>query len=108
PLDAPPPPGGSVTTLAGPRAAGRTGALAWPAALAGLLLGALAIRLWAFGGVSFALNADDGRYVAVAQNLAHGHAPSGAAEWFGGRVLLLFPVAGLFRLLGASDYTAVA
>jgi 4-amino-4-deoxy-L-arabinose transferase-like glycosyltransferase len=97
-----------VTTLAGPRAAGRSAALAWPAALAGLLLGALALRLWAFGGVSFALNADDGRYVAVAQNLAHGHAPSGAAEWFGGRVLLLFPVAGLFRLLGASDYTAVA
>jgi 4-amino-4-deoxy-L-arabinose transferase-like glycosyltransferase len=92
--------------VAGARA--RIGALQGALALGAVLLGALALRVWAFGGVSFGLGDDDGRYVAVAQNLAHGDLPHGAAEWFGTRVVFLWPVAGLFRLLGADDAVAVA
>lgn len=84
---------------------GRAGA---PLAMLGVLLGAAALRLWAFGGVSFAHNSDDGRYAVVARNLSGGHLPEGDAEWFGYRITFLWPVALLFRTLGASDYTAVA
>lgn len=76
--------------------------------VAGAVVMGLALRLWAFAGVSGAYLADDTRYVAVAQNLAHGFAPSGDGEWFGARVVFLWPVAGLFRLFGAGDVTAVA
>ena len=34
--------------------------------LAGVLAGAVAMRIWALGGTSFALGSDDSRYVAVA------------------------------------------
>jgi 4-amino-4-deoxy-L-arabinose transferase-like glycosyltransferase len=74
----------------------------------GIVGAALALRLWAFGGVSFAYGADDARYVLVAQNLAHGYLPSGETEWFGARAAFLWPVALLFRLFGAGDYAAVA
>jgi len=77
-------------------------------ALAAILVAAAVLRFWAFGGVQFAHLGDDGRYVAVAQNLANGFAPSGDAEWFAGRVAFLWPVAGLFRVFGAGDVTAVA
>ncbi|HJZ62142.1 MAG TPA: glycosyltransferase family 39 protein [Miltoncostaeaceae bacterium] len=82
----------------------------WAAALAlvAVIAVAVAFRAWAFGGVSFALGSDESRYVAVAQNLASGHMPHGAAEWFGTRLVLIWPVAGLFRWIGASDYTASA
>ena len=53
-----------------------------------LLVGVL-MRVWALGGTSFALGSDDSRYVAVAQNLASGHLPSGDAEWFGARGVFL-------------------
>jgi len=76
--------------------------------VAGALAGALALRLWAFGGITAAHLGDDTRYVAVARNLSNGHAPRGDAEWFGGRVAFLWPVAGLFRALWADDRTAVA
>jgi 4-amino-4-deoxy-L-arabinose transferase-like glycosyltransferase len=66
------------------------------------------VRLWALGGLSFALGSDDSRYVAVAQNLAAGHLPEGDAEWFGARAVFLWPVALTFRVLGADDYRAVA
>jgi 4-amino-4-deoxy-L-arabinose transferase-like glycosyltransferase len=75
-------------------------------ALAGVLAGALALRLWFFGGLSFALLSDDSRYAAVAQNLANGHLPAGPTEWFGTRVAFLWPVAGVFAAAGASDYSA--
>jgi len=75
-------------------------------ALAGVLAGALALRLWAFGGLSFAFLSDESRYAAVAQNLANGHLPSGPSEWFGTRVVFLWPVAGIFAAADASDYTA--
>jgi 4-amino-4-deoxy-L-arabinose transferase-like glycosyltransferase len=78
------------------------------AALVAVVVAAAALRIWAFGGVQFAHLGDDGRYVAVAQNLANGHAPSGEAEWFGSRIVFLWPVAGLFRLFGAGEVTAVA
>lgn len=77
-------------------------------ALAGVLAVAASLRLWAFGGVTAAHLGDDTRYVAVAQNLANGFPPAGRAEWFGGRIVFLWPVAGAFRLTGASDYSAVA
>lgn len=95
-----------MTTLAPPRA--RSVAAPAVVALAAILAGGLALRLWAFGGVSFAWLSDDSRYVAVAQNLAGGHLPSGTAEWFGTRIVFLWPVAALFRLFGASDGAAVA
>ncbi len=66
------------------------------------------VRIWALGGLSFALGSDDSRYVAVAQNLAAGHLPTGEAEWFGARAVLLWPVALIFRIAGADDYRAVA
>ncbi len=75
---------------------------------AGLVLGGLTLRLWAFGGVSFAYGSDDARYVLVAQNLAHGYLPSGESEWFGARAAFLWPVALCFRVFGASDFAAVA
>ena len=87
---------------------GTAGRVAWPGGLTVVLAGALALRLWAFGGVSFAHNSDDGRYAEVARNLSTGHLPEGEAEWFGYRITFLWPVALLFRLAGASDYTAVA
>lgn len=77
-------------------------------ALAVILVAAAALRIWAFGGVTAAHLGDDTRYVAVAQNLAHGYAPAGDAEWFGGRIAFLWPVAAAFRFAGASDYSAVA
>jgi 4-amino-4-deoxy-L-arabinose transferase-like glycosyltransferase len=67
-----------------------------------------AVRVWALGGLSFALGSDDARYVAVAQNLAQGHLPDGEAEWFGARAVFLWPVALIFRMAGADDYRAVA
>ena len=67
-----------------------------------------ALRIWALGGLSFALGSDDSRYVAVAQNLAAGSLPQGDAEWFGARAVFLWPVALIFRLAGADDYRAVA
>lgn len=75
--------------------------------LAGIMAGAVAMRIWALGGASFALGADDARYVAVAQNLAGGHLPSGQAEWFGARMVFLWPVALVFKITGADDYRAV-
>lgn len=69
---------------------------------------ALGIRLWAFGGLTFGIGFDDGRYATVAQNLANGFLPAGDGEWFGTRVVLLWPIAALFRVFGASDYSAVA
>lgn len=75
--------------------------------LAGILAGAMAMRIWALGGTSFALGSDESRYVAVAQNLAAGHLPDGPAEWFGARMVFLWPVALVFRITGADDYRAV-
>jgi len=81
--------------------------------LTALVLGAIVLvgvlmRVWALGGTSFALGSDDSRYVAVAQNLASGHLPSGEAEWFGARGVFLWPVAAIFRVFGADDYSAIA
>lgn len=81
--------------------------------LTALVLGAIVfvgilMRVWALGGTSFALGSDDSRYVAVAQNLASGHLPAGEAEWFGARGVFLWPVAAIFRVVGADDYSAIA
>ena len=81
--------------------------LALLALVALVVVGAL-MRLWALGGTSFALGSDESRYVAVAQNLAGGALPDGEAQWFGARAVFLWPVALIFRLFGASDYTAIA
>ncbi|MCU0307497.1 MAG: glycosyltransferase family 39 protein [Thermoleophilia bacterium] len=89
------------------RVAGLSRPVAVAVTLAGVLAGGLALRLWAFGGVTFAHGGDDGRYVQVAQNLALGHLPDGPTEWFGARAAFLWPVAVLFRTFGADDVTAV-
>jgi 4-amino-4-deoxy-L-arabinose transferase-like glycosyltransferase len=83
-----------------------TGLAVW-APVAALLL-AVGVRVWAYSGQSFSFGSDESRFVAVAQNLANGHAPQGDAEWFGTRIVLLWPVAGLFRAVGAADLTAAA
>lgn len=75
-------------------------------AFAGILVAAAAVRIWAFTGPSFSFGSDESRFIALAQNLANGYFPSGDAEWFGSRIVLLWPVAGLFRLLGAGDVVA--
>jgi len=75
-------------------------------ALAGILVVAAAVRVWAFTGPSFSFGSDESRFIALAQNLANGYFPSGDAEWFGSRIVLLWPVAGLFRLIGAGDVVA--
>jgi 4-amino-4-deoxy-L-arabinose transferase-like glycosyltransferase len=75
-------------------------------ALAGILVVAAAVRVWAFTGPSFSFGSDESRFIALAQNLANGYFPSGDAEWFGSRIVLLWPVAGLFRLFGAGDVVA--
>lgn len=67
-----------------------------------------AVRAWAMGGLEFGLGSDDAGYVAVAQNLAGGALPDGEAQWFGARAAFLWPVALVFRVFGADDYTAVA
>jgi hypothetical protein len=50
-------------------------------ALAAIIAVGAAVRIWALGGLSFALGSDDSRYVAVAQNLAAGNLPAGDGEW---------------------------
>jgi len=76
-------------------------------ALAAIIAVGAAVRIWALGGLSFALGSDDSRYVAVAQNLAAGNLPAGDGEWFGARAVFLWPVALVFRIAGADDYRAV-
>ena len=78
---------------------------------AGVIVGAtvligLAARLAAYTGQAFSWGSDESRYLGVVQNLANGYLPSGGAEWFGTRIGLLWPVAGLFRLLHPSDAVA--
>jgi len=70
-----------------------------------LLIG-LAARIAAYTGQSFSWGSDESRFLGVVQNLANGYFPSGDAEWFGSRIGLLWPVAGLFRLFHASDAVA--
>ncbi len=74
-------------------------------AMGALLVTATAVRAAAFTGPSFALGSDESRYIAVAQNLANGFFPSGDTEWFGTRIVLLWPVAALFALFGSGDVT---
>lgn len=78
---------------------------------AGVVVGAtvligLATRLAGYTGQSFSWASDESRFLGVVQNLANGYFPSGDAEWFGSRIGLLWPVAGLFRLAHASDAIA--
>ena len=79
----------------------------WPA-IAGILAVGAAVRVWAFTGPSFSLGSDESRFIALAQNLANGHFPSGDTEWFGSRIVLLWPVAALFRVFDAGDVVASA
>ena len=84
---------------------------AWRAplvAVAGILVVAAAVRVWAFTGPSFSFGSDESRFIALAQNLANGHFPSGDAEWFGSRIGLLWPAAALFRVFEAGDVVASA
>lgn len=75
-------------------------------ALTGILAVAAAVRIWAFTGPSFSLGSDESRFIALAQNLANGYFPSGDSEWFGSRIVLLWPVAALFRIFDAGDVVA--
>ncbi len=75
-------------------------------AMGALLVTAIAVRIAAFTGPSFALGSDESRYIALAHNLANGFFPSGDTEWFGTRVVLLWPVAALFAVFGSGDVTA--
>lgn len=77
-------------------------------ALLGIMAAGAALRIWAFGGLEFGLGDDDAGYAAVARNLANGFLPDGESEWFGARAVFLWPVALIFRIAGADDYTAVA
>jgi len=77
-------------------------------ALLGIMAAGAGLRLWAFGGLEFGLGDDDAGYAAVARNLANGYLPDGESEWFGARAVFLWPVALIFRIAGADDYTAVA
>lgn len=77
-------------------------------ALMGIMVAAAGLRIWAFGGLEFGLGDDDAGYAAVARNLANGFLPDGESEWFGARAVFLWPVALIFRIAGADDYTAVA
>jgi 4-amino-4-deoxy-L-arabinose transferase-like glycosyltransferase len=65
-----------------------------------------AARLAAYTGQSFSWGSDESRYLGVVQNMANGYFPNGDSEWFGTRLGLLWPVAGLFRLLHPSDVIA--
>ncbi len=66
----------------------------------------LVARVAAYTGQSFSWGSDESRFLGVVQNLANGYFPSGDAEWFGSRFGLLWPTAGLFRLVHASDAIA--
>lgn len=68
-----------------------------------IVLAGLAARLAAYTGQSFSWASDESRFIAVVQNLSNGYFPSGDSEWFGTRIGLLWPVAGLFRLFDGSD-----
>jgi 4-amino-4-deoxy-L-arabinose transferase-like glycosyltransferase len=76
------------------------------AALGAILVAGLVARAAAFTGQSFSWGSDESRFIAVAQNLANGYFPKGDAEWFGGRIGLLWPVAATFRLLDPGDVSA--
>lgn len=76
------------------------------AALGAILLVGVAVRAAAFTGPSFSYGSDESRFIGVAQNLANGFFPEGDTEWFGTRIVLIWPVAGIFHILGAGDVTA--
>lgn len=78
-----------------------------PAVVLGVIVAAgVAARLAAYTGQSFSWASDESRFLGVVQNLSNGYFPSGDAEWFGSRIGLLWPVAGLFRVLHPSDAVA--
>lgn len=72
---------------------------------AAIVVMALAIRVWTWVGPDMAWLSDESRFIAVAKNMSGGYFPEGPTEWFGTRLVLLAPVAGLFRVFGASDTT---
>lgn len=76
--------------------------------LTGILLLGGALRLWTWVGPDMAWLSDESRFIAVAKNMAEGHFPEGPTEWFGTRLVMLAPVAGIFRVVGASDAAAAA
>ena len=86
----------------------RTARLPSWAWLALIVLAGAALRAAAFTGQSFSFGSDESRFIAVAQNLANGYFPSSGAEWFGTRIGLIWPVAAVFRVTHADDFTASA
>ena len=72
--------------------------------LAGIVVAGLVVRIAGYVGPSFAWGSDESRFIALVQNMSNGYFPSGAAEWFGTRLVLLAPPAGIFRVFGSGDY----
>lgn len=76
-------------------------------ALAAVVTLGLAVRIAGFVGPSFSWASDESRFLALVQNMSNGYFPSGPAEWFGTRLVMLAPPAGIFRVFGSGDYQAV-
>lgn len=73
-------------------------------ALAGIVAVGLIARIAGFVGASFAWGSDESRFIALVQNMSNGFFPTGPSEWFGTRLFMLAPPAGIFRLAGSGDY----
>ncbi len=74
------------------------------ATVAGVVVLGLAARIAGYVGPTFSWASDESRFIALVQNMANGHFPSGPSEWFGTRLFMLAPPAGVFRLFGAGDH----
>ncbi len=74
--------------------------------LAGIVAAGLVLRIAGYVGPSFAWASDESRFIALVQNMANGYFPSGPAEWFGTRLVMLAPPAGIFRVFGSGDHQA--
>ncbi len=72
--------------------------------LTGILAVGLVVRIAGYVGASFAWASDESRFIALVQNMSNGYFPSGPAEWFGTRLVMLAPPAGIFRVFGSGDY----
>ena len=72
--------------------------------LAGIVAVGLIARIAGFVGASFAWGSDESRFIALVQNMSNGFFPTGPSEWFGTRLFMLAPPAGIFRLAGSGDY----
>lgn len=71
--------------------------------VAGIVAMGLVARIAGFVGPTFSWRSDESRFIELVQNMSNGYFPDGPAEWFGTRLVMLAPPAGIFRVFGSGD-----